>query len=99
MASLEPTTTSELEAAIARVWQEILGVESVGIDDDFFDLGGHSLLAVSLATRISQLLQVELRADDVMELSTVSRQAAAIAEAVTAHAQLRRERDDPAEPQ
>ena len=40
----EPGTATERR--IARVWQEVLGVERVGLDDSFFDLGGHSLLMV-----------------------------------------------------
>ncbi len=38
----------EIESVLAEWWQELLGVETIGLDDDFFDLGGHSLTAVRL---------------------------------------------------
>jgi thioesterase domain-containing protein len=46
----------ELEITLCRLWAETLGVEKVGIDDDFFALGGHSLLAAKLFTRMDEAL-------------------------------------------
>jgi phthiocerol/phenolphthiocerol synthesis type-I polyketide synthase E len=43
-----------LETQIARLWSEVLGVDGIGIHDDFLDLGGHSLLATVLLGRVSQ---------------------------------------------
>jgi amino acid adenylation domain-containing protein len=48
------------EQAVAKIWAEILGIERVGIDDDFFALGGHSLKATQVVSRIRQQLKVEL---------------------------------------
>jgi aryl carrier-like protein len=51
------------EAAIAEVWQELLGVERVGRDDHFFELGGHSLLVITLIERLRRRgLAVDARA-------------------------------------
>ncbi|MCP4562897.1 MAG: non-ribosomal peptide synthetase, partial [Bosea sp.] len=51
-ADLAPRDTVELR--LARIWEELLGVQPVGIRSDFFALGGHSLLAVRLMARIRQ---------------------------------------------
>ena len=42
----------EAETLLAAIWQELLGVERVGRDDDFFALGGHSMLAMGLMARM-----------------------------------------------
>ncbi|HEX2091654.1 MAG TPA: alpha/beta fold hydrolase, partial [Longimicrobiaceae bacterium] len=44
-----------LELALARAWEEVLGVAPVGVHDDFFALGGHSLLSVRLMARVEEL--------------------------------------------
>jgi amino acid adenylation domain-containing protein len=51
------TATEEL---IIGVWEEVLGIERIGIDDDFFDLGGHSLLAMQVISRLRDAFKVEL---------------------------------------
>jgi len=49
----------EVERAVAGVWGEVLKVERVGLDDNFFDLGGHSLLLVRVHERLRQLFPGE----------------------------------------
>ncbi len=59
---------TELERLLAELWQEVLGVERVGIDDDFFDLGGHSLLATRVVSRLRRLLPPDAPRVTVMDL-------------------------------
>jgi hypothetical protein len=51
---------SPLEALVAQVWQDLLGVPMVGVHDSFFALGGHSLLATRVIARLQSMLQVTL---------------------------------------
>jgi acyl carrier protein len=51
---------SEVERAVAEAWREVLGVEEVGLDDNFFDLGGHSLLLARLRSRLAGKLAREV---------------------------------------
>lgn len=49
---------TEFEARVATIWQELFGIEAIGIHDNFFELGGHSLLATSLVARAREVLEV-----------------------------------------
>ncbi|QQQ00676.1 non-ribosomal peptide synthetase [Lysobacter enzymogenes] len=60
------------EARLAEIWAQTLGIERVGIDDDFFDLGGHSLLATQLLSRINQAFACDARLRTVFEAPTVA---------------------------
>lgn len=70
---------NRLEAEVARVWSEVLGLERVSIHDAFFDLGGNSLTMLRLHRRLVETLRADLRLVDVFRLPTVAALAAYIA--------------------
>jgi amino acid adenylation domain-containing protein len=69
---------NDVEAELAGIWQELLGLERVGVYDNFFDLGGHSLLLVKLHSRMVQLFNTSLSIIDLFRLPSVSALARAI---------------------
>ncbi|HEX8907334.1 MAG TPA: phosphopantetheine-binding protein [Longimicrobiaceae bacterium] len=71
-----PRTATEVE--LAAVWAEVLRVERVYADDDFYDLGGQSLLAAQVAARVRDRLGVELPLGRVFEAPTLAALAAAV---------------------
>ncbi|HSG40128.1 MAG TPA: non-ribosomal peptide synthetase, partial [Thermoanaerobaculia bacterium] len=69
-----------VETALAGIWADLLGVQKVGVEDDFFALGGHSLLATRALLRTYDALGVEIPVATFFDRPTV----AALAEAVEA---------------
>ncbi len=63
---------TELEQTIARVWQQVLHREKVGIYDNFFDLGGHSLLITQVRSQLQQLLPKKILITDLFQYPTIN---------------------------
>ena len=61
----------EVEERLASIWEELLGVPSVGVHDNFFDLGGHSLLATRVIARIDSQLGVRLPLREIFNAPTI----------------------------
>lgn len=57
---------NEMEKVIATLWQELLGVDAVGVHDNFFDIGGHSLLSVRFISRLDKKIGVRLQHEHVV---------------------------------
>jgi amino acid adenylation domain-containing protein len=62
----------EAERVIAKVWQETLGLELVGVHDNFFDVGGHSLLVVQIHSRLKAVFEREFPMTDMFKYTTVA---------------------------
>ncbi|MDC0832900.1 SDR family oxidoreductase [Geitlerinema sp. CS-897] len=72
---------NDIEAAIAQLWQEQLGIEAVGVEDNFFELGGHSLLAVRVMSQLRDRYPVDLSLRALLsETPTVAGLASAVSE-------------------
>lgn len=76
--------TNEIESRIATLYQELLGIEQVGIYDNFFELGGHSLLGIQLISQLRSDFEVEMSLRSLFEAPTVSELALVIEEMLIA---------------
>jgi amino acid adenylation domain-containing protein len=63
---------TQVEKVLAKIWNEVLGLEGVGVHDNFFELGGHSLLATRVVSRIQQEFQVDLKLMDFFKMPTIA---------------------------
>nr|QEO73559.1 condensation domain-containing protein [uncultured bacterium] len=72
-----------VEAQLAEAWAELLGVDRVGVEDDFFDLGGDSILSIRAISRARDVLGVELSPRQLFDTPTVAALAGMIAGDVT----------------
>jgi acyl-coenzyme A synthetase/AMP-(fatty) acid ligase/acyl carrier protein len=84
---------TDVEKAIAQIWSEVLQINPIGIQDDFFDLGGHSLLATQVMSRMNDAFGQKLPLRCLFESTTI----AALATAVNGIG-LQRERTTAVEP-
>jgi amino acid adenylation domain-containing protein len=60
------------EEVIAGIWTQVLGLQQVSVEDNFFDLGGHSLLATQLISRLRTAFDVDLPLPDLFEFPTIA---------------------------
>ncbi|WCT58030.1 SDR family NAD(P)-dependent oxidoreductase [Paenibacillus kyungheensis] len=62
---------SEMEVKLAQIWSGILELEQINVYDSFYSLGGDSIIAVRLVSAMSDLLQVEIGVNDLLDLATI----------------------------
>ncbi len=100
-----PPPRDPVETALADCWSDILGVEAIGLGDDFFEMGGHSLAAARVMARIRLIFGVELPIRALFENPTLAalarrvsvalRDSISVGESVAAAGPLRRAQGSP----
>ncbi|MEH2348456.1 MAG: amino acid adenylation domain-containing protein [Nostoc sp.] len=80
------------EETLFSIWAKLLGLEQIGIDDNFFNLGGHSLIAAQILSRIREGFQVELFFHHIFANPTI----AGLAGLIEQHSQLKQQLQRPA---
>jgi hypothetical protein len=63
---------TEVETTLCRIWQDVLGVERIGITDEFFRIGGNSILAIKASHRMTKSLGYEVKVSDVFRYKSIS---------------------------
>ena len=63
--------TNSIERKLIEIWQEVLDVEGIGIDQDFFELGGHSLKATTIVSRIYSQLDLKVSLSTILKYTTI----------------------------
>jgi amino acid adenylation domain-containing protein len=69
--ALAETSMNEIEKTVSDLWRQVLRVEYVGLDDNFFDVGGDSLLLVAVHSNLQNLLNIEIPVTDLFGYTTV----------------------------
>src|SRR6185503_4156965 len=64
---------NQIEEKLVKIWSELLGIEQLGVRDNFFDAGGHSLLAARLISRVRQEFEIELALRSIFEAPTIEK--------------------------
>lgn len=75
---------TQAEEQVAMLWQEVLGIEEIGVNDNFFDLGGHSLMATQLVSRLRRDANINVPLRAFFEAQTIKQLALVIEEAIIA---------------
>lgn len=70
---------NEVEEKLVSIWQEILGIDKIGIKDDFFDLGGHSIRATKVLSKVNKEFDVEISIKNLFNAPTIENLASQIA--------------------
>jgi acyl transferase domain-containing protein/acyl carrier protein len=79
-ASADAAPANQIEQTIAVIWQELFGIERVGVHDNFFDLGGNSLAGIQLMSRLRKVFMAEIPMNALFESPTIAGLAGVVAE-------------------
>lgn len=75
----ETAPRTEAENLVAQIWREVLGIDNIGADDNFFERGGHSLLAAQVAAKMREVFERPVALRDIFQAPTVTGLAALVA--------------------
>lgn len=64
--------SQSLERSMTGIWQDVFGLDGIGLTDNFFALGGNSILASSVAERVTRTFGLQLAFDEVFEHQTIA---------------------------
>ena len=77
---------TEVEEALAQIWKQVLRLDCVGVDDDFFDIGGDSLYATQVVIRVNRAFGVDLAVRAIFDAPTIASLAALLSEHIASDA-------------
>ncbi len=80
--------TTPIQELLSGIWQQILGIEKIGIHDNFFTLGGHSLLATQVISQVKKAFQIELPLRRLFESPTIASFSQLVEQAIKKGAEL-----------
>ncbi len=63
--------TNQLEQEFCNIWQDVLGVERIGIKDDFFNVGGNSILAIKVSSEMSKVSGIKVQISDIIRYKSI----------------------------
>ncbi|WP_432409140.1 amino acid adenylation domain-containing protein [Wukongibacter sp. M2B1] len=63
--------SNKLQKALAGIWKDVLGIDSVDINSSFWEVGGHSLKAIILVSKIKKIFNIKISIKDIFEISTI----------------------------
>jgi aryl carrier-like protein len=63
---------NDVEAGLAEIWREVLALDRVGVEDNFFEIGGDSLSATRAFARMNRLFQAQISLKDMLEHPTIA---------------------------
>lgn len=68
-----PEVHDEIEERLLQLWQELLGMDVISVEDDFFEIGGYSLLAIRMFARVKQMFEKDLPVSTIFEAPTIAK--------------------------
>ena len=62
---------NDLEGKLVKIWEQVLGIDQIGVYDDFFELGGHSLMFTQIISRVRKIASIDISIKDLFEKPSI----------------------------